>query len=118
MESDCPVSRGKVTQAIASIGEMASVVNAAPRPTDKNGAPTTSELRVTRSQNGAPYRGKESVFKAQLGKPTRKTNCSNAECERTFLKSGYILIQINIPDRATNAFSSQANAAVESSSRA
>jgi hypothetical protein len=33
-ESGCTVSRGKVTQAITSIGEMASVVNAAPRPTD------------------------------------------------------------------------------------
>jgi hypothetical protein len=34
MESDCTGSRGKVTQPITSIGEMASFVNAAPRPTD------------------------------------------------------------------------------------
>jgi hypothetical protein len=125
MESDCKGSRGKVTQPTTSIGEMASLVNAAPRParclseahfyTESwvPSSPKTSELPATRSQNGAPYAGREAGVTAQLGKPTRRTNCGNARRERAFSKSGYILIQINIPDRASNAFSSHANADVE-----
>jgi hypothetical protein len=43
-EPDCTGSRGRVTQPTTSIGEMASLVNAAPRPTDWNVLPVRSQL--------------------------------------------------------------------------
>jgi len=45
VESDCTGSCGRVTQPTTSIGEMASLVNIAPRPTDWNLLPVRSRLR-------------------------------------------------------------------------